>query len=459
MPPVELPFATQAGESSVTQNSRETLVNMYSEIETSGKRLLRRQRAGLRLLLANTGTKRAHEHNDKDGYDYLVIGSGFYRFDGTVLSSSLGTLSSSSGRCWIIFNDNGDAMISDGTHGYIWNGTSLATITTPDNVPVGPLAYQGGFGLFSVPGTGQWYITGVNNFTSVDALEFATAEAYPDPLLRIFIDHNQAFLGGTRSIEVWQLTGGADFPYQPLVNSQIQRGLAARNAICSDDNTVFFLGEDKVMYRLEGYRPVRFSTGSVERAIQRVSEASLSDCEMFSYTSGGQKFIVLRCPNELTVQVNLATGLPNWCETYGYADWQILGSAGGISRYFSTPSGIVALDETLNQDEGGIMRRLARGAPGYANDRNLSVGKFTLDAEVGRAPIGVEPQVMLRFAPDGETFGTIRSRTLGMTGEYKHKAVWRNLGSGLRPTIEVAMTDNCRFSIMSTFVEAEAESD
>jgi len=459
MPPVELPFAVQAGESSVTQNSRETLINMYSEIEVSGKRVLRRQRAGLRRLLANTGAKRAHEKNDKDGYDYLVIGSGFYRFDGTTLSSSLGTLNSTLGRCWIVFNDNGDAMISDGSQGYIWNGTTLAAITTPDNVPVGPLAYQGGWGIFPVPGTGQWYITGINNFSSVDALDFATAEAYPDPLLRIFIDHNQAFLGGTRSIEVWQLTGGSDFPFQPLVNSQIQRGLAAKNAICSDDNTVFFLGEDRVMYRLEGYRPVRFSTGPVERAIQRVSSASLDDCEMFSYTSGGQKFVVLRCPNELTVQINLATGLPNFCETYGYSDWQILGSAGGISRYFSTPTGLVALDESLSQDEGGIMRRLARGAPGYAADRNMSVTKFSLDAEVGRAPINVTPQVMLRFAPDGETFGLIKTRTLGLTGEYKHKAVWRNLGYGPRPTVEVSMTDNCRFSIMSAIAEAEAEAD
>jgi hypothetical protein len=459
MPSVELPFATQSAESSVTQNSRETLINMYSEIEVSGKRLLRRQRAALRRIVANTGAKRAHEHNDKDGYDYLIIGSGLYTFDGTVLTGPLGTLNTTLGRCWIIFNDNGDAMISDGATGYMWNGTTLATISTPDNVPVGPLAYQGGFGIFSVPGTGQWYITGINNFTSVDALDFATAEAYPDALLRIFIDHSQAFLGGTRSIEVWQLTGGADFPFQPLVNSQIQRGLAAKNAICADDNTVFFLGEDRVGYRLEGYRPVRFTNGAVERAIQRVTQASLDDCEMFSYTSGGQKFIVLRFPNELTAQCNLATGLWNWNETYGYSDWQILGSAGGLSRYFSTPTGIVALDESLNQDEGGIMRRLARGAPGYANDRNMAVGKVSLDAEVGRAPIGVEPQVMLRFAPDAETFGQIKTRTLGLTGEYKHKAVWRNLGSGPRPTIEVSMTDNCRFSIMNVYVEAEAESD
>lgn len=456
---VELPFAVQMGESSVIQNSRETLVNMYAEAEVSGrKRLIRRQRAGLRRLLANTGIKRAHEFSDGDGYDYLVIVNTFYRFDGAVLTS-LGTINSSSGRCWIIFNDNGDAFISDGSQGYVWNGTSIATITTPGNVPVGPLAYQGGFGIFSVPNTGQWYITGVNDFTSVDALDFATAEAHPDPLLRVFIDHNQAFLCGTRTIEVWQLTGASDFPFQPLVNSQIQRGLAAANAICSEDNTVLMLGDDRVFYRLEGYRPVRVSNGAVERAVLEVSAAALASCEMFSYTSGGQKFIVARFPDELTVQLNLATNLWNRCETFGYDDWQIMGSAGGYSRYFSTPTGLVALDESLNTDESAIMRRVARGAPGDGNGRNVAITKVLLDAEVGRAPINVTPTVMMRFAPDAETYGQIRTRTLGLTGQYKHRAVWRNNGSGPRPVIEFSMTDDCRFSIMSVLVEGEAESD
>lgn len=459
MPQIELPFATQAGESSVTQNSRETLMNMYSEIEVAGrKRLIRRQRAGLRRLVANTGTKRAHEHSDGDGYDYLIIDNGLFRFDGVTLTS-LATISSTSGRCWIIFNDNNHLMISDGSSGYVWNGTTLATIVTPDNVPVGPLAYQGGWGMFPVPGTGQWYITEINDFSDIDALSFATAEAHPDPLLRIFIDHNQALLCGTRTIEVWQLTGAADFPFQPLTNSQIQRGLAAKNAIVAEDNTTAFVGDDRVVYRLEGYRPVRISTGPIERAILRVSQASIDDCDAYSYTSGGQKFIVFRFPNELTVQYNLATGLWNHCSTYGAADWQMLGSAGGYSRFYSTPTGLVAIDESLNKDEGGIMRRLACGAPGDAGSRDLSVTKFELDAEMGRAPINGTAQVMLRFAKDGETFGNIRVRTLGATGEYGHRAVWRNLGQGRRPTIEVSATDDFHFAIVSALAEVEADSD
>lgn len=457
MPEIEIPFAMQAGESSVTQNSAERLINMYAEIEVSGrKRVLRRQRAGLRQLLASTGTKRAIEHYN--GTDYLVIGNTFYSFNGAALTS-IGTLSSSSGRCAIIFNDNGHAMVSDGSVAYNWNGTSFSLITTPGSVAVGSLAYQSGYGIFNVPGEAQFYITALNDFSTIDALDFATAESAPDPILRVFVDHGQLFLCGTRTIEAWQQSGSGDFPYQPLTNSTVARGILGKNAICSEDNTLFFVGDDKVVYRLQGYTPTRVSNGAIERAILAVSQAGWDGCEMFAYTSGGQKFINVMFPGEMSAQLNLGTGLWNYTKTYGYNDWQILGSAGGYNRYFATPTGLVALDETLNTDESGTMLRVARSAPGDANGKMITVNSLFLDAEVGRAAISTDANVMMRFAPDGETFGNIRVRNLGAIGDYRHRAMWRSVGMGRKPTLELSMSDNARFSIMAAICDLEVESD
>ena len=457
MPEIEIPFATQAGESSVIQNSAERLVNMYAELEVSGrKRIIRRQRAGLRQLLANTGTKRAIEHYN--GTDYTVIGNTFYSFNGTSLTS-LGTLSSSSGRCWIIFNDLGHAMVSDGSVAYNYNGSTFTAITTPGSVAVGTLAYQSGYGIFNVPNEAQFYITALNDFSTIDALDFATAESSPDPILRVFVDHGQLFLCGTRTIEAWQQSGTSDFPYQPLTNSTVARGIAAKNAIVSEDNTIMFVGDDKVIYRLQGYTPTRVSNGAIERAILAVSQAALDGCEAFAYTSGGQKFITFRFDGELTVQYNLGTGLWNYAKSYGYADWRMLGSAGGYNRYFATPTGLVALDESLNTDETVTMLRVARSAPGDAGGKEISVISVFLDAEMGRAAISVDANVMLRFAPDGETFGNIRTRSLGSIGDYRHRAVWRAVGSGRKPTLEFSMSDNARFSIMAAICDLEAETD
>ncbi|MGL5733300.1 MAG: hypothetical protein ACRCYS_00420, partial [Beijerinckiaceae bacterium] len=59
---LEVPFSNQEGQSSVEQNSRETLVNMFAEIEVTGrKRLIRRQRAGLKRFISNVEEKRCIE--------------------------------------------------------------------------------------------------------------------------------------------------------------------------------------------------------------------------------------------------------------------------------------------------------------------------------------------------------------------------------------------------------------
>lgn len=446
MADVEIPFAAQIGESSVAQNSREKLVNMYAEIETSGrKRVLRRQRAGLRQVYAITGEKRAIErYND---LHYCVIGSTFYSFDGTTLMT-LGTLATNTGRCFIIFDDNGKVMVSDQATGYTWSGVTFATVTTPGSVGVGTLAYQGGFGIFNVPNAGQFYITALNNFTSVDALDFATAESAPDPIRRVFVDHNQLMLAGSRSIEIWQLSGAA-FPFTPYQNAQIERGLVGPTAMAAEDNTVFFIGDDCVAYRLEGYRPVRISTGAVERAILAVPSGSQALCDAFVYTSGGQKFVNFRFPGVITLQYNLATGYWNYAQSFGYRDWQVVGSAGHQSSYLLTPTGIAVLDESINTDESGIMQRLAVSAPGDANGHRLSVQSLLLDVEVGRAATGVSASVMLRFAPDGETFGNSKTRALGLTGKYGTRVIYRNLGMGRKPVIEVSCTDDVRFDVMA----------
>lgn len=444
---VEVPFALQEGNESAAQNSRETLINMYGEITTSGiNKLIRRQRPGLASSYAVAGEKRCIERHK--GMHYLVVDATFYSFDGTTLTS-LGTLNSSTGRCTMIFNDNDQVMISDGNVAYYYNGTSLQLTTLPAGVTCGQLSYLSGFGIFNQPGTGVFWITGVNDFSSVDALDFATAESAPDNLVGTFTDHNELWLPGTATTEVWQLSGGADFPFTPYTNALIVRGCAAGLTYAAEDNTIFFLGDDLVVYRADGYRPLRVSTAPIEDAIQSLSDAAKAAAYAHLYTWRGNKFLTLTFPPELTVQFNIGTGLWNRAKTFGDEYWGVIGSAGHHSDYLLTPTGIAELAK-VNTDEGGVMQRKGVSAPGYADDRRISISEFFLNAEVGRAAQGVTPNVMLRVALDGETFANERWRTLGTIGRYAWRAVWRNLGQGRKPVLEVSATDDFELIITST---------
>lgn len=443
---IELPFASQVGSSVSTQNSREILTNMFVEVEIGGrKRLIRRQRPGLATLVANTGEKRCIEV--LNGVHYTVIGSKLGSFDGAAYTE-LATLPSVTGRCTMVMNDNGHIMISDGAHGYNWNGTTLTSISA--STQIGPVTYQGGYGIFSVPGGGQFYVTAVNDFTTIDPFEFATAESKPDPLVRAFIDHNELWLLGEASTEIWQLSGGADFPFARYSNAQLERGCGAAYSVVADDNTVFWLGDDGVVYRADGYRPVRVSSAPVERLISSVPEAVRRRGDAFFYTYQGNKFYTLSFPDYLSVQYNVSTQLWNLAKTYQRDDWRVIGGLNSRTTYLLTDAGISQLVDGLSTDGSSPMIREGVSAPVYDGGKRVTVNDFFFDAEVGRADMGVDAQIMLRVAKDGETFGNERWRSLGATGDYRRRAIWRNLGQGRNIVVKFFMSDPVDLKIMGS---------
>jgi hypothetical protein len=446
-----VPFATQKGSAGITQNSNETLTNMFVEISPGRSEIVRRQRPCLRQVYAITGTKRGIERHK--GVHYLVIGNTFYSFDGTTLTS-LGTLSSSSGRVTMIFNDNDEIMIADGIYGYFWNGATLALVTTDPAMNVGTLAYLGGYGVANNAGTGMFYSTVANDFSDFDALDFATAEANPDPLYRAFADHNELILAGERTIEVWQLSGAADFPFAPVPTAKIERGIKGKFTLASVFDTIAWLGDDKIVYRGDGYRANRISTHAIETLIASATDDELEEAYSLVYTIGGHTFYTLTVPDVFSAQYNFVTGLWNVCTTYGSDSWDIIGSNGKVADYVLTDAGICELTFDVNQDESGTVVRIARSAPGDAEGARITMHEFFADCEVGRAPIGVTPEIMLRVARNGEAFGNYRTRSLGTTGNYQTRPVWRGLGQGRKPVIELSASGNFRFAIMGAKLNA-----
>lgn len=449
-----VPFAVQKGGAGIAQNSNETLVNMFAELSSGRSDIVRRQRPCLRQVYALTGEKRGIERHK--GVHYIVYGTTFASFDGTSLTS-LGTLSSASGRVTMIFNDNDEIMIADGINGYYWDGATLASVTKDATMNVGTLAYLGGYGVANDAGTGKFYSTVANDFSDFDVLDFATAEANPDPLYRAFADHNELILSGERTIEIWQLSGEVDFPFSPVPTAKIERGILGKFTLASVFDTIAWLGDDRIVYRGDGYRANRISTHAIETLIATATDDQLEAAYSLVYTIGGHTFYTLICPGVFTAQYNFITGLWNECNTYGSDSWDVVGSNGKVADYVLTDGGICELTFDLNQDEGSPVIRLARSAPGDAEGNRITMHEFFADCEVGRAALGVTPEVMLRVARDGETFGNIRTVSLGTTGNYQTRPVWRGLGQGRKPVLELSASADFRFAIMGTKLNATVD--
>lgn len=448
---IPLPFASQEGRSPVVQNSQETLINMFAEVQPDN-RLIRRQRAGIQLGIALGGEKRGIER--LGAFHYAVVGNSLHKIS-LATRTILGTLMTSEGRCTIIANDTGHVMVSDGTTGYVWNGSSFAIAATP--TAVGTLSYLNGYGIYNEPGTARFYVSAAGDFTSWNALDFATAELNPDPLVRTYVDHNELWLIGTRSTEVWQPVSSGDFPFARST-AQMEKGCCSAFSVASEDNSVFWLGDDFMVYRADGYRPARISTHPIEHAIAQVSDSVKAEASAFFYTVEGNKFYTLTFPGELTLQYNVATGFWNRARTYGFRDWKITGSAGKVTDFYMTPASLVTLAHGLNTDENGIMERAGISAPVYADGKRITLNSYWLDCEVGEADNGRPRTIMMRFAPDGVQFGNERWRDLGNTGEYRTRAIWRNCGQGRRFVAEFSMTDNTELKIVGAGGEMQAAS-
>lgn len=177
----------------------------------------------------------------------------------------------------------------------------LGQITAPDFLPANTVIYFDNYFITDRNGTNEWAISGLGDGTQWSGLDVAQAQANADLVLAVVNYHEQLLIFGQKTVEVWYDSGAANFPFQRYDGAFIQRGLAAPLALVQEDNTVFWLGEDGLFYRLEGYKPMRISTFAMEHAWAQYD--TISNATAFVITIEGHKFIFLTFPD----------GPATWC--------------------------------------------------------------------------------------------------------------------------------------------------
>lgn len=439
---IELPFALHKGDAGFTQNSRETLLNMYAEQATGKAQLTRRQRPGLKAGFPLIGVKRGSAEF-VHGFYFVVREVAYQLADGIV--EALGALNSRIGPVTIISDDSDHVAFCDGQELWHWDGAALSLVETPS--AVGTLTFQGGFGVYSEPGTDRFYISALNDLTSWDPLDFASAESQSDRIVRAFEDRGELWFFGERTIDVFRNAGAQDFPF--VYNTSMQRGCAAPFSVVSEDNTLFWLGDDLIVYRADGYRPSRVSTHAIEDWIEKAPNRA--EGRAFAYTARGHKFYTLTFPGYGTRQFNIATGLWNAAQSWGRPEWRVWGGAGKPVSWYLDDFGICELDSSLNTDSGRIMERGGISAPVYNGGERMTFPEFWMNIEVGRVAEGdPEPKIMLQVSRNGEDFGTSRARGLGLTGDYARRVMWRGLGQARQFSLKYTVTDDVAFKVIST---------
>jgi hypothetical protein len=397
---------------------------------------------------------------------YAVVGNGFYSINSAGDRTSLGSLVSSIGYVDMKIGEQ-QLVIVDGPFGYTYNLTTLAfaQISDADFVGSARVAYVDGYYLFTEPQTQNFYISALEDASTLDALDATPVQGGPDRLVAVVGDHREAWLFGETTIEVWVNTGNADFPFERNDSAFIQNGLMAAFSAQSLDNTLFWLGRDErgggQVFKSEGYRAVRVSTDAVEQQIQLFirNGGDISRAIAYTYQQNGHAFYVLKIPGMTTCWAfDVATGF--WHERADFVNGDYVLHRASMHAYCygknlvgSYEDGIIyEYDPDAFTNAGDTLVR-DRISPHYAKKTMARTffGNFELDCPVG----GGDGDVMLRISNDGgENFGNWRASPIS-TGETTGKVRWTRNGSAFDRVWHVRCADDMPFAIIDAAIEAQ----
>ena len=195
----------------------------------------------------------------------------------------------------------------------------LAQITAPAFLPAATVRYFDGYFVFNATNTRQFFLSSINDGTQYSALDYATASAGSDNINAVEVYHEQLLLLCQLHTEIWWDAGAVTFPFQRYDAALIARGLAAALCVCSEDNTVFWMGEDGLFYRLNGFNPQRISTFAMEHAWAQYP-LRFTDASCFVLDQEGHKFVIINFPSgNATWAYDISTTLWAQRESYGTA--------------------------------------------------------------------------------------------------------------------------------------------
>jgi hypothetical protein len=444
------------------------MVNLYPEVTPdNGKDAGFLNRApGLRLL-ATVGSGPVRGMWQYGGYGYVVSSNTLYRVDAAWNVTSLGGVL---GTGPVSMSDNGTQLfIACNPWSYIYNASTgvLAQITDPDFAGAVTVGYIDGYFVFNQPNSQTIWVTQLLDGTSVNPLDFASAEGSPDGLVGLIVDHREVWLFGTNSVEVWYDSGNSDFPLERIQGAFNEIGCAAPYSIAKLDNGLFWLGSDArgngIVYRANGYTGQRVSTHAIEFAIQ--SYANISDAFAYTYQQEGHAFYVLTFPTgNATWVYDVATGA--WHERAAFYNGQFSRHASSCQMSFNNEivvgdcasGNLYAFDLDVYADNGGSQRWLRswRAIPsGQNNLKRTAQHSLQLDCETGvglNTGQGSDPQAMLRWSDDGgHTWSNEHWASMGAIGASGTRTFWRRLGmtDKLRDRVyEVSGSDPVKVAII-----------
>lgn len=463
------PWVQQSYRSRSLPVSSQRLVNMFLETQPSGSKDQSPVfgTPGISLF-CNCGLGPVRGMRVMADVLYAVSGQNLYSISSKGVPTNIG--GAVLGNNPVSMSDNGKQLcIVNGTQGYIYtiaNGFQL--ITDPAFNPATTVEYFDTYFVFNWTGTNEFFLSNSLDGTTYNALAYASAEVAPGNLLATINQQENLLLFCESTIETWYDSGSVNFPFARYDGATIERGCAAPLCIVKEDNSVFFMGNDLIFYRLNGVVPVRISTHAIEYAWSQYS--TVADATIWTHTWQGHKFLVLTFPTgNATWVYDIATNL--WHERISYNSsnesmkrWRV--SCGVSNCYEKVLVGdnysgnIGYLDSTVFTEYGNPIKAYMVSPAIFSDRKRVFMNRFELDVEQGvgtPSGQGSDPQFMLDYSDDGgRTWsGQQLWASAGAIGAYRTRLRWLRMGSFRQRVLRLTISDPVVRTVISAHVDVQ----
>jgi hypothetical protein len=382
---------------------------------------------------------------------YVVAGNKLYLVDKTwTATAATSTLDSLVGPVFMESNLT-QTMITDGSTGYIVTkvGTTptLTKIVDPDFVSPSSLTLQDSYFIVSKKNSFYYQISELNNGLEWNAVDLGTAEGNSDDIFCIISDHRQLFLFKNKSGEVAYNDGVSTFPFVRYPDVYIEGGIGAASSVVKADNSLFYLDNDFIVRRLDGFTPKIVSPPQLNQVLSLLT--TKSDAKCYSYERQGNIFYVMIFPTEnKTYVLNIATGFVHqWAsgidlDRHRSNCYESFNGKDLVGDYSNGK--IYSLEDSVYTDDELPIKWIYTSPIYHSNGLVLFHKELQINFAVGVGNVtdpGEDPDVMLRFSDDGmHTWSTELWKKLGKIGNYKNIVRWSRLGSSRLRTYELSGT-------------------
>lgn len=253
-----------------------------------------------------------------EGRRFIVSGRKLYQVDKDGVATDRGTIPGT-GRVTMAHNQiaNGNqVLIGTVDNSYLWDTTTGTLAAT-------------GVALQSVDFLNQrflgvdqqrrfWRHSALADGASWSDLDVYSSESSPDRIVGLKVLDGQVYVFNERTIEVF-----VDQPTETQVYQRsvvIQRGCISGDTIVRIAGTLFFVGDDYIPYRLDGYTPVPIGTKPITSDLSGTDPRKLFG---FGWEDRGYLVYYVTAQNGHTWGYDVTNGRWHRRESYGLDRWRI----------------------------------------------------------------------------------------------------------------------------------------